>query len=130
MQGKRRLSCSGKIEKNEMCMNGIFFVLFLRKRPLHFLCSLLFVHVGKRSNTSFGYKIDIFHISLCHCFAFLHNSIRISIPWLFRTCFHTKSFSKCYFRTHYNVGSSTLLIESPKFRNNSRITVASSSNLL
>ena len=38
-------------------------------------------------------------------------------------------FSKCNFRTHYNVASSTILIESLKFRNNSRITVTSPSNL-
>ena len=36
-------------------------------------------------------------------FVSLHNFIRISIPWLFRTCFHTKNFSKCNFSTHYNV---------------------------
>ena len=73
----------------------------------------------------FGYKIVIFH-----CFVFFHSSIRISIPWLFCTCFHTKIFSKCNFCTHYNVGSSTILIELLKFRNNFRITVTSSSNLL
>ena len=39
-------------------------------------------------------------------------------------------FSKCNFSRHYNVGFSTILIESLKFRNNSRITVTSSSNLL
>ena len=27
---------------------------------------------------------------LCHCFVFLHNSLRISIPRFFRTCFHIK----------------------------------------
>ena len=50
-------------------------------------------------------------------------------PW-FRTCFHTKIFSKCKFRTHHNVGSSTILIELVKFRKNSRIAVSSPSNLL
>ena len=57
---------------------------------------------------------------LYHSFVFLHNSIRINIPWLFRTYFHTKivTFVKCNFRMHY------------KFRNNSRITVTSPSNLL
>ena len=58
------------------------------------------------------------------CFNFLHG------PWLFRTSFHTKIFSKCNFCTHYNVGSSTTLIESLKFRNNSRIAETSHSNLL
>ena len=69
-----------------------------------------------------------FHF-LCRCFVFLHNSIRISIPWFFRSCFHTKIFSKCNFRTNYNVGSSTILIELLKFRDISRITVTSPSNL-
>ena len=71
-----------------------------------------------------------FSYFLCHCFPFLHNPIRVSIPWLFRTCFHIKIFNKCNFRTHYNVGSSIILIESLKFRNNSRIAVTSPSNLL
>ena len=39
----------------------------------------------------FGYKTDIFSSFLCHCFDFLHG------PWLFRTCFQTKSFSNCKF---------------------------------
>ena len=67
---------------------------------------------------------------LCHYFVFLNNSIKISIPWLFRTYFHTKIFSNCNFHTHYNVGSSTILIESLKFRKNSRIKVVYPSNLL
>ena len=79
----------------------------------------LFVMIDSRS--IFGYEINIFQIS---CFVFLHNSIRISIPWLTRTCFHTKIV------THYNVSSSAILVESLKFRNNSRITVTSPSNLL
>ena len=59
-----------------------------------------------------------------YCFVFLHNSIKISIPWLIRTSFHTKIV------THYNVGCTAILIEPLKFRNNSRITVTSPSNLL
>ena len=70
----------------------------------------------------FGCKIDIFH--MCHCFDFLHG------PWLFRTYFHTNIFRKCKFRTHYNVGSSTILIKSVNFRNNSGIAASSPSNLL
>ena len=31
--------------------------------------------------------------------------------------FHTKIFSKCNFRTHFNVGSRTIMIEPLKFRN-------------
>ena len=58
------------------------------------------------------------------CFNFLHGS------WLFRTCFHSKIFCKCNFCTHYNVGSSTTLTESLKFRNNSRIAETSHSYLL
>ena len=40
-----------------------------------------------------------FSYSLCHCFVFLHNSIRISISWLFHTCFYTKiaTLVKCNF---------------------------------
>ena len=77
-------------------------------------------------------RIQNWHFSyfLRHCFVFLHNAIKMSISWLFRICFHTKIFSKCNFRTHYNVGSSTALIESLKFRNNPWITVTSPSNLL
>ena len=74
------------------------------------------------------YPLDSYF--LCHYFVFLNNSIRISIPWLFRTYFHTKIFSNYNFHTHYNVGSSTILIESLKFRKNSRIKVVYPSNLL
>ena len=59
----------------------------------------------------------------CYFFDLLHG------PWLFCTCLHTKIFSKCKFRLHYNVGSSTIQIESLKFRNNSRIAVSSPGNL-
>ena len=83
-------------------------------------------------------SFDVFrynwHLSylLCDCFVFLHKSIRISIPWSFRICFHTKivTFVKCNYRTHCNVSSSTFQIESLKFRNNSGITVTSLSSLL
>ena len=51
-----------------------------------------------------GYKIDIF------CAIALISSM-----------VHTKILSKCKFRRHFNVGSSTILIESLKFRNNSRM---------
>ena len=73
-----------------------------------------------------------FSYSLCHCFVFLYNSIRISISWLLRTCFHTKivTLVKCNLCMHYNVGSSTILIEWLMFRNNPWITVTSPSNLL
>ena len=73
-----------------------------------------------------------FSYSLCHCFVFLHNSITISLSWLFRTCFYTKIviLVKCNFRTHYHVGSSSILIEWLMFRNNPSITVTSPSNLL
>ena len=70
-----------------------------------------------------------FSYLLCHCFVFLHYSIRISIPWLFHTYFHNEIFSNCNFCTHCNFVSSTILIESLKFRNNSRIKVTSPSNL-
>ena len=65
--------------------------------------------------------IQNWHFSyfLCYYLDFLHG------PCLFRTCFHTIIFSKCKFLTHYNVGSSTILTESLRFRNNSRIAVSS-----
>ena len=66
----------------------------------------------------FGYKIDIFHISW---------AIALISPMV---VFTPKFFSKCKFRTYYNLGSSNILIESLKFRNNSRIAVSSPSNLL
>ena len=65
--------------------------------------------------TSLGTKLKfiIFLLLLYYCFVFLRNSsVRIGSPWLFCICFHTKILSKCKFRTHYNVGSSTILIES------------------
>ena len=71
-----------------------------------------------------------FSYFLRHCFVLLHNAVRMSISWLFRICFHTKIFIKCNFPTHYNVGSSTVLIESLKFKNMPRITVTSPCNLL
>ena len=79
----------------------------------------------------FAYKIDILRICrVIHFVLLFYNSIRISISWLFRTCFHTKIFSKCNFCTHYKADPSTIPIESVKFRNTSRITVTSLSNLL
>ena len=73
-----------------------------------------------------------FSYSLCHCFFFIHKYIRISLSWLFRTCFHTKivTLVRCNFRTHYKVGSSSFMIEWLMFRSNSRITMTSPSNLL
>ena len=68
---------------------------------------------------------------LYYCFVFLHNSsVRIGSPYLFRTCFNNKIFSKRNFCTHYNVGSSTIVIESLKTRNNCRTLATSPSNLL
>ena len=64
-----------------------------------------------------------FSIFLCHCFDFLHG------PWLFRACFRAKTFSKRKFSLHYNVGSTTILIESLKFRKNFQIAVSSPSIL-
>ena len=47
-----------------------------------------------------------------YCFVFLQNSsARIGSPWLFRTCFHTKIFSKRRFCTLSKAGSSAILIE-------------------
>ena len=61
-----------------------------------------------------------FSYFLYHCFVFLHDSIE--------SVFHGACFYN--FRTHYKVRSSTILLESLKFRNNSRITVTFPSNLL
>ena len=61
-----------------------------------------------------------FSYFLYHCFVFLHDSIESVFHG---TCFYN-------FRTHYKVRSSTILLESLKFRNNSRITVTFPSNLL
>ena len=57
----------------------------------------------------------IFSYFLCHFFAFLHK------------------FSVCNFQlfcAHYNIGSSTILVESLKFRNSSRVIVTFLGNLL
>ena len=61
-----------------------------------------------------------FSYFLYHCFVFLHDSIESVFHG---TCFYN-------FRTHYKVRSSAILLESLKFRNNSRITVTFPSNLL
>ena len=77
--------------------------------------------------TSLGTKLTCFYSCfLYYCFVFLH----IGSPLLFCTCFHTKISSKCNFRSHFNVGSSTILIESLKTRNNCRTLATSPSNLL
>ena len=91
---------------------------FYKTPPVHHTFPKLYVMIEL-----FGRLwVQNWHFSyfLYHSFVFLHNSIRINIPWLFRTYFHTKivTFVKCNFRIHY------------KFRNNSRITVTSPSNLL
>ena len=59
--------------------------------------------------------VQNWHFLYClnHCFVVHHNSIRISIPWLFRTCFHTKISNKCNFRTYYSVGSPIKISCSP-----------------
>ena len=75
----------------------------------------------------FGYKIKVFHISYV---LLLNCSVGIGSPWLFRTYFHTNIFSKRNFRKHYNVGSSTILIESLKIRTYCRTLATSPSNLL
>ena len=82
-----------------------------------------------RTPHDFGYKIDIFH-GPCVIALFSHNSIRMSLSWLFR--FRTKivTLVKCNFRTHYNVGCSSIRIEWLMFRSNPRIIVTSPSNLL
>ena len=51
-----------------------------------------------------AYKIDIFF-----AIALISSTV------------HTRILSKCKFRRHFSVGSGTILIESLKFRSNSRI---------
>ena len=71
----------------------------------------------------YGYIIDIFHISCAIALisSMIHN---------YSVLIFTPNFSKCKFRTHYNVGSSTILIVSLELRNNSWIAMSSPSNLL
>ena len=107
---------------------------FLRTAVLwNTFCSLYFSEIlcdDRILSTSLGAKVT-FSCFWYYCFVFFHNySVRIGSPWLFRTCFYTKIFSKSNFRTHYNVGSSTILIESLKTRNNCGTLATSPSNLL
>ena len=67
---------------------------------------------------------------LRHCFFSLMTLLESVFHGLSILCFNTKSFGKYNFRTLYNIGSSTILSEPLKFRNNSRIKVTSHSNLL
>ena len=102
-----------EIFKNSFFLEHLLFIILFRNFVTIEFFGCLWLH-----NWHFSH-------CLCHCFVPLHNFIRISVPWLFRSCFYTKIFSKCNFCMHYNVGSSTTL-----FRSNSRITVTSPSNLL
>ena len=77
-------------------------------------------------------KINIFYISCVIALfslitllksVFHGYSVLVSIPKLL-------TLIKCDFRTHCNVGSSSILIEWLMFRNNPRNTVTSLSNLL
>ena len=101
--------------------------LFYRANPVHYTFPKFYVMIE-----FFGRLwVQNWHFSyfLCRCFVSF-VTVRISIAWLFQICIHNKIFSKSNFRTHCNFGSSTILIQSLKFRNNSRITVTSPSNLL
>ena len=72
----------------------------------------------------------IFLVSLL-CFPSLLQCLnRKSIFISYISCFYTKMFIKCNFCTDQNHGSFTVLIESLKFRNNSRTLAASTGNLL
>ena len=72
-----------------------------------------------------------FSYFLCHYFGFLRNSCgRIGKPSLFRICLVFIPKFKGNFSTYYNDGCFTILIESLKFRTNSRIIAAYPSNLL
>ena len=100
-----------EIFKNSFLVQHFLFIILLRDDRI--LC------------TSLGTKLT--------CFIFLvlllfFPSCRESI--VIRTCFYTKISSKRNFRTHFNVVSSTILIESLKTRKNCRTLVTAPSNLL
>ena len=102
-----------KIFKNSFLVEQFLFIILLRDDRILW--------------TSLGTKLTCFYSCfLYYCFVFLH----IGSPLLFCTCFHTKISSKCNFRSHFNVGSSTILIESLKTRNNCRTLATAPSNLL
>ena len=115
---------------------GLKVCIFIKKETPTQLFSCEYCEILKNSFFTDASHLWVqnwyFSYSLCHCFVFLHNSIRISISWLFHTCFHTKivTLVKCNFRTHYKVGSCSILIEWLMFRNNPSITVTSPSNPL
>ena len=70
---------------------------------------------------------------MSHCFVFLRNSsVRMGKSLLFRIylVFTPPFFFKCNFSTDCNGGSFSILIESLKFRTNSRIIVTYPGNLL
>ena len=87
----------------------------------HFLF-IIFICADRILWTSLGTKLTFF--------IFLVLLLRIGNPYLSRTCFYTKDFSKRNFRTHYNVSPSTILIELLKTRNSCRTLATSPSNLL
>ena len=102
------------IFKNSFLVELFLFIILLRDDRI------LWMFLGNRLVSYFLY----------YCFVFLHNSsVRIGNPQLFFTCFYTQISSKHNFRTHFNVGSSTILIESLKTRNNCRTLVLSLSFL-
>ena len=128
------------------------FVFFFKKRLQH---RCFPVNIAKSLRTPFFYRTPLVHCTFrtfyvmieifgrlwtqnwhytyffCHCVGFLYIcSVTIGSPRLFRTCFQTKILNKSNFHTYYNVCSSTKLIESLKFRNNSRIIATSRTNLL
>ena len=96
-------------------------------------CSLYFSEIlcdNRTLWTSLGTKWR-FSYFLYYCFVFLHNSsVRIGSPWLFRTCFQTKVFSKRNFCRLNKAGSSTILTELLSIRNNCTTLATSPSNLL
>ena len=83
----------------------------------NFLYRTLRFHSFYFSEYLFRYKIDIFHIS-CATVLFSFISWKPIISYL--SCFYIKILIKCNFCTDYNDGFFTILIDSLKFRNNSR----------
>ena len=80
----------------------------------------------------FRCKIDIFHISCATAlFSFITLVLESEVHCYFvYILFYTKRFIKCNFCTDYNDDSFTVLIESLKFRNNSRSIATYPGNLL
>ena len=71
-----------------------------------------------------------FSYFLRHCFVFFNSSNRKSNVISYTSCFYAKISINCNFCTNYNDCPFTILIESLKFRNSSKIIATYPGNLL